>query len=43
MGGRERDEAVVRLLLVKDGVNPDSKDNNGQTPLSWAAGEGIRQ
>jgi hypothetical protein len=34
-------EAVVRLLLVKDGVDPDSKDNIwGQTPLSWAAANG---
>jgi ankyrin repeat protein len=29
---------VVRLLLAKDGVDPDSKDSRyGRTPLSWAA------
>jgi len=34
-------EAVVKLLLDKDGVNPDSKDTiYGQTPLSWAARNG---
>ena len=33
-------EAVVKLLLAKDGVDPDSKDRYGQTPLSWAAGNG---
>jgi hypothetical protein len=32
-------EAVVKLLLEK-GIEPDSKDNLGQTPLSWAAGGG---
>jgi hypothetical protein len=31
-------EAIVRLLLSKDGVDPDLKDSQyGQTPLSWAA------
>jgi ankyrin repeat protein len=30
-------EAVVKLLLDKEGVDPNSKANNGQTPLSWAA------
>jgi ankyrin repeat protein len=29
-------EAVVKLLLAKDGVNVNSKDKDGQTPLSWA-------
>jgi ankyrin repeat protein len=33
-------EAVVKLLLSKDGVNPDFKDDNGRTSLSWAAGNG---
>ena len=34
-------EAVVKLLLAQDGVDPDSKDTEyGQTPLSWAAGNG---
>ena len=34
-------EAVVKLLLEKEGVEPDSKDNEyGQTPLSWAAENG---
>lgn len=33
-------EAVVKLLLAKDVVDPDSKDKFGQTPLSWAARRG---
>jgi Ankyrin repeats (3 copies) len=34
-------EAVVKLLLAKDQVDPDSKDASyGQTPLSWAAENG---
>jgi hypothetical protein len=34
-------EAVVKLLLEVEGVDPDSKDTeSGQTPLSWAAGNG---
>jgi ankyrin repeat protein len=32
------DAAIVELLLKRDGVDPDSKDNSGLTPLSWAAG-----
>ncbi|RYP27804.1 hypothetical protein DL767_007516 [Monosporascus sp. MG133] len=32
-------ETVVKLLLEK-GVDPDFKDNDGRTPLSWAAGNG---
>jgi hypothetical protein len=31
-------DAVVKLLLDKDGVGPDSKDRNGGTPL-WRAAE----
>jgi ankyrin repeat protein len=31
---------VVELLLAQNGIDPDSKDNNGQTPLSWAAENG---
>ena len=32
---------MVKLLLAKDGVDPDSKDgNHGRTPLSWAAENG---
>ena len=27
-------------LLVEKGAEIESKDNNGQTPLSWAAGNG---
>jgi len=33
-------EAVVKLLLTKDGVDPDSKDNTDRTPLWWAARSG---
>jgi ankyrin repeat protein len=34
-------EAVVKLLLTRDGVDVDSKDNNyGRTPLSRAAQRG---
>ena len=33
-------EAVVKLLLAREGVDPDSKDGSGQTPLSWAAEKG---
>jgi ankyrin repeat protein len=32
--------ALVKLLLAKDGVNPDSKDYEGRTPLSLAAEKG---
>jgi hypothetical protein len=31
---------MVELLLAQDGVDPDSKDEKGQTPLSWAAKRG---
>lgn len=31
---------MVMLLLDMDGVDPDSKDKSGRTPLSWAAGNG---
>ena|SRR5947209_3420468 len=38
---RNRHEAVVKLLLDKEGVDPDSKDTiYGQTPLSLAAESG---
>ena len=30
-------EAVVRLLLERNDLETDSKDEFGQTPLSWAA------
>ncbi|KAJ0125711.1 Peptidase M20 domain-containing protein 2, partial [Fusarium oxysporum f. sp. albedinis] len=30
-------DGVVKLLLAKEGVDPESKDNNGCTPLSRAA------
>jgi len=34
-------KAVVKLLLAKDGVDPDCKDTEyGLTPLSWAAVNG---
>lgn len=35
-----RMETVVKLLLAKDGVNPNSKDSHGQTPLSYAVVRG---
>ena len=31
---------MVKLLLAKDGVDPDSKDSVGRTPLWWAAENG---
>jgi ankyrin repeat protein len=31
---------VVKVLLARDDVDPESKDNYGRTPLSWAAGNG---
>ena len=39
---RQRQEAVVRLLLAKDGVNPNLKDSNCRTLLSWAAENGHK-
>jgi ankyrin repeat protein len=33
-------EAVVELLLNNNCGNVNSKDTNGRTQLSWAAGEG---
>ena len=32
---------MVKLLLAKDDVDPDSKDDDGLTPLSWAAWSGY--
>lgn len=37
---KEGHEDVVRLLLERMDAYPDSKDNKGRTPLSWAAGNG---
>jgi ankyrin repeat protein len=31
---------VIKLLLGTDAVDPDFKDNDGRTQLSWAAGKG---
>jgi len=31
---------MVELLLAKNGVDPNSKNSHGQTPLSWAAEKG---
>ncbi|KAJ3554767.1 hypothetical protein NPX13_g10522 [Xylaria arbuscula] len=31
---------LVKLLLATERVDPDSKDRNGRTPLSWAAENG---
>lgn len=36
------DEKVVQLLLGRDGVNPDSEDEKGRTPLWWAEWGGYR-
>jgi ankyrin repeat protein len=33
-------DVVVKLLLDRDDVEADSKDNHGQTPLLWAAEQG---
>jgi len=30
---RNGHEAVAKFLLAEDGVDPDSKDDNGRTPL----------
>ena len=30
----------MKLLLAKEGVDPDSKDKDNQTPLLWAARSG---
>jgi hypothetical protein len=37
---RNGHEAVVELLLAKNGVDSDSKDSHRLTPLSWAARAG---
>jgi ankyrin repeat protein len=31
---------LVLKLLAKDGIDPDSKGSDGQTPLHWAARNG---
>jgi hypothetical protein len=36
-------EAVVKLLLDKEGVAPDSADKYSRTSLSWAAKNGTRR
>jgi len=33
-------DAIVKVLLEQDEVNPDSADKSVRTPLSWAAGDG---
>ena len=35
-------EAVVKLLLAKGDVGPDSTDADGWTPLSWVVEKGTR-
>ena len=40
MGGRDGNEVVVKLLLSKDDVDPDSKDFQLRTPLSYALAGG---
>ncbi|KXX76648.1 Ankyrin repeat domain-containing protein 50, partial [Madurella mycetomatis] len=37
---KKGDEGVVQLLLDTGKAKVDSKDNNGRTPLSWAASNG---
>ena len=31
------------MLLEREDVQPDSRDNDGRTPLSWAVGNGRLQ
>ena len=31
---------MVKLLLAREGVDPESKNPDGRTPLSWAAERG---
>ena len=33
-------ESVVKQFLDREDVNPDKPDNEGRTPLSWAASQG---
>lgn len=33
---------MVKPLLDKHAVDPDSRDRRGQTPLSWAAKKGYK-
>jgi ankyrin repeat protein len=41
VGGRQGDEAVVKLLLANDSVDPDSKNTEyDQAPLSWGVESG---
>lgn len=35
-------EAVVKVLIERDDVDADSKDNAGRTPLSYAAWNGRK-
>ena len=35
-----RHETVVKLLVERNDVDADSKDENGRTPLSWAGAGG---
>lgn len=37
VGGQMRHDEIVELLLDTDRVDPDAKDEDGRTPLSWAA------
>jgi hypothetical protein len=38
--GLHRANQVATVAFAPDGKTPDSKDEDSQTPLSWAAGEG---
>ena len=37
---RQGNEGVVRLLLMRNNVNPDKPSNEGETPLWWASQNG---
>ena len=40
MAAENKHESIVKLLVGRDNVETDSKDNSDQTPLSWVARNG---